>query len=55
MTAAPLAALSGIAVEESPLLQERNFGDLRGLPYAGLSEDPFGMRDLSSRVANGRS
>ena len=42
MTAAPLAARSGIAIEESPLLQERNFGDLRGTPYAELSEDPFG-------------
>lgn len=41
MTAAPLAARSGIAVEESPLLQERNFGDLRGLPYAALPENPF--------------
>jgi len=42
MTAAPLAALSGIAVEESPLLQERNFGDLRGQPHAALAENPFG-------------
>ena len=42
MTAAPLAACSGIAVEEHPLLQERNFGDLRGTPYDALSEDPFG-------------
>jgi broad specificity phosphatase PhoE len=42
MTAAPLAALSGIAIEQSPLLQERNFGDLRGLPYAELTENPFG-------------
>ena len=42
MTAAPLAARSGIAIEESPLLQERNFGDLRGTPYAALTEDPFG-------------
>src|SRR5262245_40924319 len=42
MTAAPLAARSGIAIEESPLLQERNFGDLRGTPYAALPEDPFG-------------
>jgi 2,3-bisphosphoglycerate-dependent phosphoglycerate mutase len=41
MTAAPLAARSGIAVEESPLLQERNFGDLRGTPYAELTENPF--------------
>jgi broad specificity phosphatase PhoE len=42
MTAAPLAARSGIAIEESPLLQERNFGDLRGMPYAALAENPFG-------------
>jgi 2,3-bisphosphoglycerate-dependent phosphoglycerate mutase len=42
MTAAPLAARSGLAIEESPLLQERNFGDLRGMPYAELAEDPFG-------------
>jgi probable phosphoglycerate mutase len=43
MTAAPLAALSGIAIEESPLLQERNFGDLRGTPYDALNYDPFGL------------
>lgn len=42
MTAAPLAARSGIAIEESSLLQERNFGDLRGMAYAALAEDPFG-------------
>jgi probable phosphoglycerate mutase len=41
MTASPLAARSGIAVEESPLLQERNFGDLRGVPYSELAENPF--------------
>jgi probable phosphoglycerate mutase len=41
MTAAPLAR-AGHAIEESPLLQERNFGDLRGMPYAALAEDPFG-------------
>lgn len=40
MTAAPLAA-RGYTVEETPLLQERNFGDLRGTPYAELTEDPF--------------
>jgi probable phosphoglycerate mutase len=28
-------------IEETPLLQERNFGDLRGTPYAELSADPF--------------
>jgi broad specificity phosphatase PhoE len=42
MTAAPLAARSGVAIEQSPLLQERNFGDLRGMAYAALTEDPFG-------------
>jgi probable phosphoglycerate mutase len=42
MTATPLAARSGMAIEESPLLQERNFGDVRGTPYAALAEDPFG-------------
>src|SRR5882724_4191871 len=42
MTAAPLATRSGIAIEECPLLQERNFGDVRGVPYAELAEDPFG-------------
>lgn len=42
MTAAPLAARSGFAVEESPLLQERNFGDLRGTAYAAVGQDPFG-------------
>jgi probable phosphoglycerate mutase len=42
MTAAPLAARSGLTIEESPLLQERNFGDLRGLAYAALPENPFG-------------
>jgi broad specificity phosphatase PhoE len=42
MTAAPLAERSGIKIEENSLLQERNFGDLRGTPYASLPEDPFG-------------
>jgi 2,3-bisphosphoglycerate-dependent phosphoglycerate mutase len=42
MTVAPIAALSGFAIEENPLLQERNFGDLRGVAYAELGENPFG-------------
>lgn len=42
MTAQPLSERTGLAVEESPLLQERNFGDLRGTPYAELHENPFG-------------
>lgn len=40
MTAAPLAA-RGAVIEETPLLQERNFGDLRGTPYDELTVDPF--------------
>jgi probable phosphoglycerate mutase len=42
MTAVPIAACSEITIEESPLLQERNFGDLRGMSHAELTEDPFG-------------
>lgn len=42
MTAAPVSTRSGLHVEETPLLQERNFGDLRGTPYADLAENPFG-------------
>jgi probable phosphoglycerate mutase len=44
MTAAPLvahAAVHGIAIEDTPLLQERNFGDIRGTPYAELGFDPY--------------
>jgi len=42
MTAAPIAALARIEIEENPLLAERNFGDVRGTPWADLTEDPFG-------------
>lgn len=41
MTAAPILALSGAPSEYTPLLRERNFGDLRGIPYAELSADIF--------------
>jgi len=40
MTAAPLAA-RGAVIEYTALLQERDFGELRGTPYAELTEDPF--------------
>jgi broad specificity phosphatase PhoE len=40
-TARPLERASGATLELEPLLQERNFGDLRGVAYADLSEDPF--------------
>jgi len=41
MTAAPIAARLGLLAETTPLLQERNFGDLRGTPYAEFTTDPF--------------
>jgi len=41
MTAEHLRASTGIAVELDPLLQERNFGDIRGTPYAELGFDMF--------------
>ncbi len=40
-TADAIAAACGIAVALTPLLQERNFGDLRGLPYDRLGFDPL--------------
>jgi probable phosphoglycerate mutase len=39
MTAEPLRAHA--TIEETPLLQERNFGDLRGTPYDELTVDMF--------------
>jgi len=41
MTAAPLQAATGVALELDPDLRERNFGDLRGTAYADLEVDPF--------------
>lgn len=41
MTAEPIAARLGLPVETTPLLQERNFGDLRGTPYANVAGNPF--------------
>ena len=40
-TAIPLQRAAGATLQREPLLQERNFGDLRGTAYADLSEDPF--------------
>lgn len=37
MTAAPLGASTGLAVELDPDLQERSFGDWRGTPYDELA------------------
>ena len=41
MTAAPLQKATGAPLLLDALLQERNFGDLRGTPYAQLDVDPF--------------
>jgi len=42
-TAAPIAARTGLPVTADPLLRERDFGDLRGTPYADLRVDPFAI------------
>jgi len=42
-TAEAIAAACGLPIETSPLLQERNFGDLRGQPYDALGFDPLIM------------
>lgn len=41
-TAAPIAARTGVPVTTDPVLRERDFGDLRGTPYADLRVDLFG-------------
>src|SRR5437667_5859643 len=40
-TADHLRRATGARVRYSPLLQERNFGDIRGTPYANLGFDMF--------------
>lgn len=40
-TAEALAGVTGVAVRHDPLLQERNFGDIRGTAYADLGFDMF--------------
>jgi probable phosphoglycerate mutase len=41
MTAEAIVRATSVPLELSPLLQERNFGALRGRPYAELGVDPF--------------
>jgi probable phosphoglycerate mutase len=43
MTAEALARESGAPIELEPLLAERNFGDLRGQPYASFDFDPMAL------------
>lgn len=40
-TAQAIAQVCGLPVETTPLLHERNFGDLRGRPYDSLDHDPL--------------
>ena len=42
-TAQALSAATGAAIDTSPLLHERNFGDLRGQPYDGMVVNPLTM------------
>ena len=42
MTARIVGEKTGVAVEPDPLLQERNFGDVRGTAYDSLEVDLFG-------------
>jgi probable phosphoglycerate mutase len=42
MTAERVSARVGVALELEPLLRERNFGHIRGRPYAELPPDLFG-------------
>jgi 2,3-bisphosphoglycerate-dependent phosphoglycerate mutase len=44
-TAQTISAATGAPVETTPLLQERNFGDWRGLPYDGIAGNRLAMND----------
>jgi 2,3-bisphosphoglycerate-dependent phosphoglycerate mutase len=43
VTAEHVRRATGAPLELDPLLQERNFGDVRGTPYARLDFDLFGL------------
>ncbi len=45
LTAEAIAAHTGLPIQASALLQERNFGALRGRPYDTLGFDPLTMED----------
>ena len=47
-TAAAIAAATGLPIQATPLLHERNFGDLRGRPYDSLGFDPLAMEAAPS-------
>ena len=52
-TAQAISARCGTMVQTSPLLRERNFGDLRGLPYDRLPYDPLRRRDAPPNGESG--
>ena len=41
MTADAVQRATGVALDHTPLLRERNFGDLRGRAYSSFDFDPF--------------
>ncbi len=45
LTARAISEASGVPVESTELLQERNFGELRGKPYDVLGFDAIAMED----------
>ncbi len=49
LTAEAVAAALALPVQSSALLQERNFGDLRGRPYDSLGFDPLLMQEAPPR------
>jgi probable phosphoglycerate mutase len=44
-TARAIGTMGGLDISDSALLQERNFGDLRGRAYDELDFDPLAMQD----------
>jgi probable phosphoglycerate mutase len=44
-TAQAISSATGASVETTPLLQERNFGDWRGLPYDGVTGSRLAMNE----------
>ncbi len=53
-TADAIASATGLPVAETPLLQERNFGDLRGQSYDALGFNPLTMTDAPPNGEVGR-
>ena len=51
-TAEAIAAATGLPIEFSALLQERNFGDWRGQPHDGIAFDPM---TIAQAPPNGES